>query len=848
MRKSFLNDLKSRVLILDGAMGTEIEKRGLSLKTPTLFNISHPEIIKKIHLAYLTAGADIIETNTFSANSLSLKEQGLESKLAEINKAAVEIALQARDEKQNSQYMQRNQKIRNHIYIAGSIGPSSKIVGKDITFDEAFACFYNQMRILYDSGVDLFIIETMNDIYEAKAAVLAAKEFNLPIICSMTYDIKNNNPNASGTDPKTAISILEPLGIDVIGTNCSNGPEDLVSVVNSMCEYTNLPILVYPNAGLPFDNSGKIEYNITPEEFLKYIREFVSFGVNIVGGCCGTTPEHIKKIFDLREQNGLNLQKREIHENSTTIVASRYNIVSIGEKNNPTIIGERINTAGKKKTITNALMSNNISSIRDIAEKQINAGAKIIDVNLETGITNEIDDMTRVISDISKYLKAVVCIDKQFSATKYSDNTIYRVIEEALKSFPGRAIVNSVQGIEKDMAELFPLVKKYGSAVIALTMDENGLPNTVNERFDIAKKILGFAEKYGLKKNDLLIDCCVSSLILGHDPLIPLKTAKLVKEELGLNTILGLSNISSNVTEVKNTERIRSMINAGYLAMAIEYGVDCVIANPFGIEEKKVIRAEKFLIPDSVRNVIVEYTDPLKLQILKAEINQEKYVPPPILEKTVNLTPEEDLKESIIKSRIERIEDKVKVLLEMNYTPKQIVDNFIIPAMKTVGEKFERGEIYQPHLIGSADCFKASFSVLKPYFKQDNYYAGRIILATVEGDLHETALDIVECMMMGECLDIVNLGKNVPAEKIIYTIGDEKIKYVGLSSFISSANVSVKRTIALARQTFDKNVKIIVGGAALNLEVANIINADAYAATGYEGAKIVRGWIANDPN
>ncbi|AUN17673.1 homocysteine methyltransferase [Clostridium botulinum] len=780
--------IKENILIFDGAMGTMLQKLGLKISDlPEELNILEPEKIINIHRKYIEAGAKVITTNTFGANEIKLKQS--EFSLESIIDKAIGNVKKAGENKE--------------ILIALDIGPIGQLLEPmgTLKFEEAYEIFKRQIVQGQKSGADIILIETMTDLYEAKAAILAAKEnTNLPVFCTMTFE--KNKRTFTGCTPLSMILTLEGLGVDALGVNCSLGPNELGDIVDEIIKYSSIPIMVQPNAGLPTVKEGKTIYNIKPKEFAAFQRSIVKKGVRIVGGCCGTTDEFIREIvYSLKD-----VEIKNLKENNICGVCSSTKAVLIdGVK----IIGERINPTGKK-LFKEALRNNDIDYILKEAIAQVESGADILDVNVGLPEIDEEETMKKVIREIQSIIDTPLQID--------SNNP--KVIEKALRVYNGKAIVNSVNGEEEVLDSVLPLIKKYGAAVVALTLDDKGIPKKAEERLKIAEKIVNKALEYGIRREDIFIDCLVlTASAQQSDVGETLKAVALVKEKLKVKTILGVSNISFGLPN-------RELINKTFLAMSLQSGLDLPILNPNNKEMINIINAYRVLNNEDkgAANYIERYTN---------EISNSKEVKIP----KNNLT----LKEIVIKGIKEEAYSKTKELIK-NRDELLIINEELIPALDEVGEKYEKGIIFLPQLIQSAETVKKAFTVIKEKLREDNspkINKGKILMATVKGDIHDIGKNIVKVILENYGFDIIDLGKDVEAEKIVEEVKKNNIKLVGLSALMTTTVNSMKETIKILKER-GMDCKVFVGGAVLNEEYAEMINADYYAKDAKEAVDIAK--------
>ncbi|AFK86404.1 MULTISPECIES: homocysteine S-methyltransferase family protein [Thermoanaerobacterium] len=785
-------NLKNSAIVFDGAMGTMLQKKGLKTgECPEYYNLSHPDIVYEIHKSYIDAGADVIETNTFGANRIKLKSYNLSDKLPEIVKSAVQIARKAAGDKA----------------VALSIGPIGELMepfGK-LTFDEAYSAFAEVAVEGEKAGADLALIETMSDILEAKAAILAVKEnTNLKAICTMTF--QEDGRTLMGTDPVTAVVSLQGLGLDAIGVNCSTGPDMMADIVKKMAEVSRIPILAQPNAGMPHLEDGKTLYDITKEQFAVETKKLLECGASIVGGCCGTTPEFIK------------LLKAEVHGTEKDSIVKKYTAVSsntktifIGSDYPVCIIGERINPTGKKK-LSAAIREGNFNLIYDEALSQEKLGASVLDVNIGVPGINEEELMPKIISQVQNIVNVPLQID--------SSNV--RAIEKAVRVVRGKPIINSVSAKEKSLQEVLPIVKKYGTSVIGLTISDDGLPKNADERLKNAEKIVKAALDYGIPKEDIIIDCI--ALTVSSEQTAAMETLRainLVKSKLGVSTVIGLSNISYGLPE-------RQFINTAFLAMAVSYGLDAVIVNPNDKITMDILNASMVL---SSRDKRCERY----INTYKKDDGTNK-TPVSSVEKKTDVNASDMLYRNILEGKKADIDRLVLEILNEGVEPLSIVDNTVIPALKDVGDKYDKGIYFLPQLLNSAEVVESAFKVLKEKMPKGMGSKGKIILATVEGDIHDIGKNIVKVLLENYGYEVIDLGKDVKPSIIVDEVKRTNAKLVGLSALMTTTLNNMEKTIEVLRNI--KDIKIMVGGAVLTKDYALKIGADYYGANAQEAVRI----------
>ncbi|SHF06577.1 homocysteine S-methyltransferase family protein [Clostridium fallax] len=789
--------IKNNILVFDGAMGTMLQKSGLKLgENPEQFNFIHEEELIKIHKKYIESGAKVITTNTFGANELKLKDKSIS--VEEAIEQGINLAKKAREDKE--------------CFIALDIGPIGELLEPmgTLSFERAVEIFKRQIKVGAKFGVDLILIETMTDLYEMKAAIIAAKEnCDLPIFATMSFE--ENGRTFTGCLPESMAVTLEGLGVDVLGVNCSLGPKELKPIIKRIIKNTNLPIMVQPNAGLPKIINGETLYKISPEEFCSYVEELVDLGVSVIGGCCGTTPEFIKSISNMA------LNKTIVNRIPIckSMVSTPSKVVEIDEVR---IIGERINPTGKKE-FKEAILKKDIDYILRQAIEQIEVGADILDINVGLPQINEANMIETTIKEIQSIVDTPLQID--------SGNI--EAIERALRIYNGKPIVNSVNGEDKSLESILPLVKKYGAAVVGLTLDSNGVPKSCDERVEIAKKIVKKALEIGIKKEDIYIDCLTLTVSAQQEEVMEtLKALKIVKEKLGVKTVLGVSNISFGLPN-------RELINETFLALALGAGLDLPIINPNKEGMLNIINAFK-LLNNNDKNA-KKYIETYKDKEIENHVLSKKVESKNSLKKDEDIT----LEDAILQGLKSNTRNLTKELLKAK-SELEIVDEFLIPALDKVGEKYEKEEIFLPQLIQSAETVKEAFALIKDSLSKNNrekISKGKIILATVKGDIHDIGKNIVKVVLENYGYDILDLGKDVPIEKVVKEALDNNIELVGLSALMTTTIKSMEDTI-IALKKADFKGKIMVGGAVVTEDYANKIGADFYAKDAKDSVEIAK--------
>ncbi len=788
-----LEILGKRVVVVDGGMGTMIQASGVEVKgAPELLNETHEELIYSIHRAYIEAGADIIETNSFGSSPVKLANYGLEGEAYRLSMKAARIARRAAGD---------------DVLVAGSVGPLGRILRPvgNISFDEAYDAFREQIRGLRDGGADLIFVETMSDIREAKAAILAARDVGLPVVAMMTF--QEDGKTLLGVTPEAAAVALEAMGVVAIGANCSTGPDRMIEVATKMASVTSCPLIFMPNAGMPRVVDGRTVFPLGPGEFASYAAGFVEAGAWLLGGCCGTTPEHIRALREALE--GLKPVVRE--PQGVLRVSGRDRVVFIGGGHYPVVVGERINPTGKRE-FQEDLKSGRATWAVKAALSQKESGADILDVNVGMGGVDEVSMLPFICAAVQTATGMPVMID--------SSNP--EAVEEALKLCDGRPVINSTTLERKRLERMLPLAARYGAALLVLPMDEKGIPETPEGRVALGRRALEEAESFGLSKNDLLLDCLVMA-VSAHDTAasVTLEAVRLAKGE-GFHTILGVSNVSFGLPS-------RSVLNAAFLSAALCCGLDAAIINP---ENRQVMGA-------FVSGALLAGRDPGARRYLE-RMRESEETPSTTVKRAK--TPEEELKESVIEGDEERAKELTAELLK-KYEPLKIINDILVPAMEEVGDRYERGLFFLPQLMASAKAMKGAFSVIKEAFRdRPQEVKGTIILATVEGDIHDIGKNIVAMLLENHGYRVIDLGKNVPASRIVEEAKRVKPDAVGLSALMTTTMMEMKRVIEELKRHGIK-VFTMVGGAVVTEDFARSIGADAYAENAVEAVRIMDRWM-----
>ena len=791
---SILEYIKENILYLDGGMGTLLQARGLVAgELPERWNMTHSDVIVDIHRAYFDAGSNVVNTNTFGANSLKFDDGELE----EIYCAALKNAKEAKNTSVGTQKK----------WIALDIGPTGRMLKPygDLDFEDAVEVFAKSVCLGVKYGADLIFIETMNDSYETKAALLAAKEnSSLPVFVSNAYGA--DGKLMTGATPAAMVAMLEGMGADAIGVNCSLGPKALGSVVSEYLKYSSIPVILKPNAGLPVSVDGKTVYNVSPFEFAEDVKELVESGARIVGGCCGTTPEYIAATVGATK----NAVLKDTEKKNISCISSYTHSVEFGSY--PILIGERINPTGKKR-FKEALRENDMDYILKEGIAQEERGVHVLDVNVGLPEIDEVKMLVRAITEIQAIIDLPLQID--------TSNT--EAMESALRRYNGKPMINSVNGKNESMDAVFPLAKKYGGLVVALTLDERGIPEKAEERVEIAEKILSEAKKYGIDKKDIIFDPLAMAISADKNAAREtLRAVKLIRERLGCLTSLGVSNVSFGLPR-------RDVINGVYFTMALENGLSAAIMNPYSDEMMKAYYAFKAL--SGKDDNCTEYID--------FASNLSESVSAPV--SSEGKAKSEDsfasgLERAIVKGLKE---DAARLTCEMLIsTPAlEIVDKHIIPALDIVGVGFEKKTVYLPGLLMSAEAAKAAFEVIKESMSTaDTTEKCRVVIATVKGDIHDIGKNIVKLILENYGFFVSDLGKDVEPEAVVCETKRLKAPIVVLSALMTTTVPAMEETVKLLHSEAPW-CRVMVGGAVLTQEYADKIGADKYARDAMEAVR-----------
>ncbi len=802
---TFRERLKAGIIFLDGGMGTGLQAKGMGLgELPELWNLTKPEIITEIHRQFAKAGAEVLYTNTFGANRYKLQRTG--HTVEEVVKAAVKNAKKAAEEAGGQER-----------YIALDLSSVGKLMepAGSFTFEEAYEAFREQ--ILAGKDADCIVIETMTDLLEIKAAVLAAKENStLPVIATMSFEA--NGRTFTGCTPEAAALTLTGLGVDALGANCSVGPEEMADIMERMAAHTDLPLVIKPNAGLPDPETGT--FPLSPEQFAGYMSAFVKIGIRLYGGCCGTLPEHISAMRKTIEEEAK--KTKEIYRRNVSrcpVLCSASRIVTLSE---PRIIGERINPTGKK-LMKEALRNNNMDYLLAEAEEQTKAGAEILDVNV--GLPG--------IDEKAMMVRAVIELQSVTDAPLQIDSTDPGVLEAALRVYRGKPIVNSVNGEQEVLDRILPIVKKYGAAVVGLTLDSRGIPKTAAERVKIAEHIVREAKRQGIPRTDVFIDCLTLTVSAEQEGATEtLRAVTAVKEQLQVKTVLGVSNISFGLPN-------RELINRTFLTMALEHGLDLPIINPKSEAMTGAVRAYKLLY--NIDKGAVQFVESYAEQELKNKGVTIQESSGRVSAEDAGPQTRDILKSAVLRGLGNDAAQATEELLKTGDS-MEIVDTVLIPALDEVGAKFESGALFLPQLMRAAAASQACFEVIRRHLlasgrTEEN--KGTIVLATVKGDIHDIGKNIVKVLLENYGFQVEDLGKDVAPELVVEAVKKSGARLAGLSALMTTTVVSMEETIRQLRAEVP-DCKIMVGGAVLTYEHAMKIGADYYCKDAKESADRAR--------
>ncbi len=793
-RNEFRRRAETEILILDGGLGVLLQERGLQIgQAPEELNLTNSDLVESAQREFVKAGARVLLTNTFGATGIKLEEHGLAERACQVNISAVQIARRAAQ--------------GFDVWVAGSIGPCGKYLKPvgSLDFKPAYETFSEQVKCLALAGVDLLIIETMSDIREAKAAMMAAREHFLgPIIAQMTFADGRNT--VTGTDPLTALTVFETLGADAFGINCSTGPEEIFGAISEVLTKTLLPLCVEPNAGMPRIHEGRTCFPASPDHLAEYAVRFAEVGVNLIGACCGAGPDHIRAM--VKALAGMKPKPR-LHDRCRSRLASRDRTVEICSDQPIRSIGERINPTGRKK-LREELKEGKFHLVRQEAIEQAKAGADILDINMGVPGINEPDMLRRAVQIVQNAVDLPLSID----------STNPEAIEAALEEIEGKALINSVTADDEKLDRILPLAKRFGAAVLGLTLDERGIPETAEQRLELARKIVNRALEHGLRHEDIFIDPL--TLTVSAEPersSQTLRALRMIKDELGVTTVLGVSNVSYGLPN-------RSLVNRTFLSMALQNGLDLPILNPFSESSRETIHACNLLLlrDPSAKKYIEVY----------GGVEEEKAA-----SGTDTRPVDQRLFDGILYGNREIILDLIEEALKNGWEALSLNEKVLIPALQEVGRRYDAREFFLPQVILAAETMQVAFQRLKTLFPSDQAkHRGRIILATVKGDVHDIGKNIVSTVLQNYGWEVIDLGKNVDTRDIVKQARELKADFVGLSALMTTTMVEMGAVIHDLKAA-GVPAKVIIGGAVLTRSFADEIGADGYGKDAMEAVRIV---------
>lgn len=797
MTKEQWNSLLLRgPVYLDGATGTNLMKAGMPVGAcPEQWILEHKEVMLELQRSYVAAGTDIVYAPTFGANRIKLAEYGLESEIQKMNHELVAISKEA---------------VGRNGYVAGNLtmtGQQLYPMGT-MTFEELVDVYKEQVTYLEEAGVDLFVVETMMSLQETRACLIAVKEVSqLPVMVTMSYN--EDGRTLYGTDPATAMVVLQSLGADAVGVNCSAGPEEMIPLVKAMKEYANVPIIAKPNAGIPVLQDGKTMYPMEPEEFAGYGKLLIEAGAGILGGCCGTTPLHIQK---LKEQTK-DLSAPEVNKEKKRLLTSERKTVEIKLDGPFMVVGERINPTGKKK-LQEELKEGKLELVLQMAEEQDENGADILDINMGMNGIDEKEMMLNVITEVSNAVNLPLCID-----SSHVD-----IIEAALRIYPGRALINSISLEKGKVEQLIPIAKKYGAMFVLLPLSDQGLPKDLEEKKRIIHTIMDAALQAGMNKEDIVVDGLVATVGANKTAALEcFETIAYCKDTLGLATICGLSNISFGLPQ-------RPYINTAFLTMAISKGLTMAIANPSQELLMNIAFASDLLLNK-------EGADLRYINKANATSSEEKK----IVETASKSVETREVFEAVVKGNKKNILDLVENELKKQKQPDSIMNEELIPAINYVGELFNQQKYFLPQLIASAETMKKAIEYLEPLLQnnEDVKEKATVVIATVEGDIHDIGKNLVALMLKNYGYKVIDLGKDVSKEEIIQAAKEQQASVIGLSALMTTTMMRMKEVVEYAKQE-NIDAKIMIGGAVITQSFAEEIGADGYSKDAQEAVEVVQ--------
>lgn len=816
-RKQFREMIESRVIVLDGATGTNLQRAGMPVGVcPEQWILEHPQAIIGLQREYAAAGADIVYAPTFTANRIKLAEYGLEGRLAEMNRALVALTREAVS--------------GSGARVAGDLTMTGRQLAPvgDLEFEELIDVYRQQARALLAGGVDLFVVETMMSLQETRAALIAIREeCDLPVMASLTYE--SDGRTLYGTDAATAMVVLQSLGADAVGLNCSSGPAEMLGAVEQMRGVASIPILAKPNAGLPKLKDGATVYEMSPEDFAAAGAALVRAGASIVGGCCGTTPEHIRALAQALKD----IPAPGIAAKKERLLATERSVLKIDPNGPFLVVGERINPTGKK-ALQEQLRQGSLELVCQMAQEQEENGAAILDVNMGMNGINEKEMMLAALEELLTATRLPLCFD----------SSSVEVLEAALRRYPGRALVNSVSLEREKIERLLPVVKKYGAMFILLPLSDAGLPATMEEKRGIVREILSRAYALGFSREDIVVDGLTATVGANKDAALEcFDTIRYCKDELGLATVCGLSNISFGLPN-------RPFVNTAFLTMAIAQGLTMAIANPSQELLMNAAFASDMLLHKPGSDIrYIERMQAYEKNREKREADearkraaaQQKAPESARPGKEREAETDDIIFASVLKGDKKHIVAHVKEALAGGASPGDIINGRLIPAIGEVGERFEKQTYFLPQLIASANAMQTAIEYLEPMLVKDGSgdAAATIVIATVEGDIHDIGKNLVVLLLKNYGYNVIDLGKDVPAERIVDTAMEKNAQVIGLSALMTTTMMRMKEVVCLAREKGFAG-KVIIGGACITEEFAQEIGADGYSGDAAECVKLLQ--------
>ncbi len=807
-REQFREMVLNRILVLDGATGSNLMEKGMPLGVcPEQWILDNPDKLIELQSAFINAGTNILYAPTFTCNRIKLAEYNLQDKTVEMNKELVKLSKKVCE-------------LNNHRgYVAGDMTMTGKQLYPigDLKFEDLIDVYKEQAKALDEAGCDLFVVETIMSLQEARAAVIAIREVSeLPIIVSMTFN--EDGKTLFGTPPEVAVVVLQGLGADAVGLNCSTGPEQMIGLVERMKEYANIPIFAKPNAGMPELIDGKSVYTMTPETFGEYARELVSKGASFVGGCCGSNPAHIEGL----KHAVRNMEPVSINTEKKRVLTSERQLLSIPLDGRFLVVGERINPTGKKK-LQAELREGSLDLVCDMAVSQEEHGASILDINMGMNGIDEKDMMIKTIYEVTGLVDLPLCID-----SSHID-----IIETALRIYPGRALINSVSLEEKKCRPLFKIAKKYGAMCIILPLSDAGLPETLEEKKENVRKLVEIALEEGLSMEDLVVDGLVSTIgALKDAGLMTLGTIKFCHDELKLPTVCGLSNISFGLPE-------RINVNTAFLTMAIANGLTMAIANPEQTQLMNAAYASDLVLAKEESDV--NYINNVKALTVTTGAVAQAGQTAQAAGQNSSASTGKPVFDCVVSGNKRSIVEEAKKLISAGKTPKDIIDNELIPAITRVGELFEEKKYFLPQLIAGANAMDTAILYLAPLLKSGEIgeKKGKVVFASVEGDIHEIGKNLCVLMLKNYGFDVIDLGKDVPSKIIVDTAISEDADIIALSALMTTTMMKMKEVVEYNKEK-NGRAKVIIGGAVISQSFADEIHADGYSKDANDCVKLVQ--------